>query len=538
MNSDSKTSDPALVSEVPHQKPVASETSTQSPKEPSRSLRLVAAIASTWLRTVLTVGIGLVATPLLVRYLGADRFGIIRGAEQWFAYVEFFSFGLGSALSVLLIRAATSGNIAELPGTVWGGVRILARQFRWTIPTFMVLYFSFPFVVELPQEYHQEYIWALPALIVGMLIVPFGVFRSVLDSKQQGYWTNVGLILQAVIVAAAGVSFAYSGFGLVGQFWAITLGGMAFAAFCFVRAGGWSPEFRSAPATALPTGEVWQLQWPLMLTGISIQINAVSDNLLAGIVLGIEEVAALALTQRLPQVAMVAGASFSSNGIWVGLIDLRAKVGEAAYADRLAETAKLTVGAMLLVLAPVVACNRRFVELWVGEAVYAGDWTTLLTALQLVVFNFFLLFAALIDCLGLTRRRVWMSMVGTALKLALIVPFTSWLGVAGLPLATTVGLLCTDVWFGPWILKHETGISLRRVARGVGRSLLIGGAWMAACLALATRSAFIYPGWLGLFAEVAVLGSVSLTVGWLLVLSRSERTMWRSRVRNWFTRSK
>ena len=83
----------------------------------SRSARLAATIASGWVRTAVTVLIGLVSTPVLLRLLGPERFGAVRTAEQWFAYLEFLSFGLAAVVAVLLIRAATSGTAADVSGT-------------------------------------------------------------------------------------------------------------------------------------------------------------------------------------------------------------------------------------------------------------------------------------------------------------------------------------------------------------------------------------------------------------------------------------
>lgn len=505
---------------------------------PSRSARLAATIASGWLKTIATVSIGMIATPKLVHYLGAERFGIIRSAEQWFAYLEFFSFGLVPAVLVLLVRATTAGTQAVVAGTVWAGIRILVRQFRWTVPVGVAFFLSFPFLIEIPSNIETEYYWAAPAILLLILLGPFGVFRSVLEARQQGYLLNIGLILYALIVAVFGVLFAYFGLGLTGQYWALTLATGACMLVCFFLAGGMTRAFRTAAAVDLPIHEVWHLQWPLMVTGISNQINSMSDNLLASIVIGVEEVAALSLTQRLAQVANLFGASVNGSGIWIGLVDLRAKVGQAAYADRVAEVAKITVGIMLLVLAPVVACNQRFVGLWVGEAMYAGQLVTILTSLQLTIFSFWLLFAGLIDCLGLARRRVWASLVGTVLKLALIVPCTTWLGLSGLPLATILAYLFVEAWFAPWVLAQETGVSLKAIFAGVVRAAAVGGMWMAACFFIGNRSRYLPVGWLSLMAEASVLELGSLALGWLLILTPPERTSWQNRITNWIRKNK
>ena len=79
--------------------------------------------------------------------------------------------------------------------------------------------------------------------------------------------------------------------------------------------------------------------------------------------------------------------------MWTGLVDLRARVGPDAFGDRLVEVSKLNLGMNVSVLAPVVGYNRRFVGLWVGDSLYAGDLVSLATFGQLAVFNFLCLYA-------------------------------------------------------------------------------------------------------------------------------------------------
>jgi O-antigen/teichoic acid export membrane protein len=499
----------------------------------SRSARLVATIATGWIRTGVTLVIGLVATPLLIRLIGPDRFGVVRTAEQYFAYLDFLGFGLSAAFSVLLVRAAISGTETDVNQVAKTGMRLIARQFLWVIPAGLAMIVVFPFAFHLSGELRAEFYWGAPAIVAAILLRPAHVFRPMLEGRQRGYFLDMALLMQSVALTAIGLVFAAIGFRLPGQLWATTLGLVVFSWASASLAGATSRRFWSAPPAPVPRNEIWSLQWPLLIAGIGTQVNALSDNLLAGAALGVGQVATLLLTQRLFQLCRVVAGSVSSQGTWTGLVDLRARVGASAFSDRLAEVSKLNLGANLLILAPVLACNRRFVAVWVGETLYAGDMVTIATYVQLSIFTYLCLFTSIIDCMGHTRKRVWVSTIGTALKIAFLIPLIRWLGLAGLPLASALASLSTDAWFGPAVLIWEYGVSARGIILGTMRALLIGGGWAVACYLVGLRTDFVPTGYIGIFVEASALETMGLLIGWFCLLSDTERAGWRERLGRW-----
>ena len=139
----------------------------------SRSARLAATIASGWARTAVTVLIGLVSTPVLLRLLGPERFGAVRMAEQWFAYLEFLGFGLAAVVGVLLIRAATSGTAADVSGTAQTGISAnpptvslgrCPRPSAWSL--------VFPIFFKLPANLRAEFYWGAPAILLWISLKP------------------------------------------------------------------------------------------------------------------------------------------------------------------------------------------------------------------------------------------------------------------------------------------------------------------------------------------------------------------------------
>jgi O-antigen/teichoic acid export membrane protein len=519
----------------PTQEPALNDVVSEAAPRAGRVGRVLITIASGWLRTIATLVIGLVCTPILLRLLGRDRVGVMRIAEQWFAYLEFLNFGLAGAVSVLLIKASSTGGPSDVWATIRLGMRLFARQLIWIFPISVVLIAIFPFAFELAPELRAEFYWATPANLLIVLMTPMIVFRMNLDVRQRGYLINLAIVVNAAIVAGLGIVFAWSGFGLTGQICAACAGAVAVTLLYAWSCGAFRKQFWQAPLADAPTGaQIWRLRWPMLIAGVGYQISQLSDNIMAGIIFGVGEVAAFYLTQRLLLMANMFGGALGGASTWAGLIELRAKAGPEAFQTRLIEVTKLSVGVNLVVLAPVLGYNRHFVSLWVGPEFYAGDLLTLASFVQLAVFNFIYIYGSMLDGMGETRKRVWVNMAGTAIKVALIVPLTWEFGVAGLPLATVIGLLATDAWFSPWIFCRDHGSSGRRIGGALIRAVAVGAAWAVVCHLVGARSIFLWPGWMGLLVEVGALEIIGFAIIWSVLLSRSDQALWKQRFRGWF----
>src|SRR5579863_1315259 len=94
----------------------------------SRALLATAAWASLVARSVVTLGAGFIATPYLLRYLGADRLGAFRAAQQWSAYLAFLYVGLGPSIVVMLLRPASRGDLNASAAFIKSAISITMRQ--------------------------------------------------------------------------------------------------------------------------------------------------------------------------------------------------------------------------------------------------------------------------------------------------------------------------------------------------------------------------------------------------------------------------
>jgi len=174
---------------------------------------------------------GFVATPYLLRFLGAERLGAFRAAQQWTSYLGFLYVGLGPTLVVLLLRPASRGDLAGTVGVLKSGMRITMRQMLCVVlPAGLVLAWFMPDLVGVSASLRIELRWGTLLGLVALLLDPLDPFRSVLACRQMGSLINLALSLQSVTIATVAVWLAWRGWGLPGQFIANVIGIAAFFA--------------------------------------------------------------------------------------------------------------------------------------------------------------------------------------------------------------------------------------------------------------------------------------------------------------------
>jgi len=77
--------------------------------------------------TATTLLVGLFATPLLIRWLGANRFGAFETCLDWCGYVGLPSIGIAAALTPMFADALPTNDRPRIAATLAAGVRALAR---------------------------------------------------------------------------------------------------------------------------------------------------------------------------------------------------------------------------------------------------------------------------------------------------------------------------------------------------------------------------------------------------------------------------
>jgi O-antigen/teichoic acid export membrane protein len=502
----------------------------ESESAPGRSRTALAAFS--WItlvaRSVITMAAGFVATPYLLRFLGAERLGAFRASQQWTNYLTFLYVGLGPTLVVLLLKPASRGDLAATVGVLKSGMRITMRQTLWVVlPAGIVIAWFMPELVGASASIRSELRWGTILGLVSFLLAPLDVFRAVLACRQLGSLVNLGLSVQSVAISGVAVWLAWLGWGLPGQFVASVIGIAAFSAISAYFAVSHLSGYMNSRRVEVDRTELWNLRWPMFLTGIGGQMNMFTDYIIVSLVADPAAVVTFSITQRLMTVLGGFVSAFSEVS-WAGLAELRVAGQSELFERRVLELIRIFLGAGLCLLATLAAFNQHFVRLWVGLPYYGGDALTVLTAVQTAVVAYFMFFGWTIDMAGDTRYRVVVALPGAILNIILSALLGRSLGLYGVTLATVVAYLIGEAWYSPYLFCNRYGVSGRVVVRETIRSIVLAAPWAALVWWTIARSSFVM-GWFSFTAAFGAAALVTTAYAWFVVLRTEDRTLWRMR---------
>ena len=419
----------------------------------SRTSRSALFMATGAAGQALVIAVGFITTPIQLRYVGDERFGAFRAATDWFGYVGLLQLGVGGAVLALFSRAVGTNDRAAVVAGVRAGMRACLSLAGLSIAAAAVLGAAMPGLIQAPAYLRSE-LWVGSGIyLVSFLWLPLTVFRPLAEVEQRGYLVSLLNTIQLLTVMITSVLFAVAGWGLIGLFLGMVIGGAVFhLALAWVELRRY-PELLGSPSPS-PLPALWSLSWPNLLFNLASRLGLMTDNILLAAFLGPAAVTPFALTQRLIQLASAQVTAIGGAG-WAGLIDLHYRGEQAVFARRLSQLTRLTSVVGVSLLLPLAVWNRDLVVLWVGERNYAGPavtWLTLANTWLLAVTG---LWGWPLMAGGKVRSVVPCIMTSVAVNLTVSIAGTALLGLPGPLVGTFAGLFLVSWWWQLLLVRHE-----------------------------------------------------------------------------------
>jgi O-antigen/teichoic acid export membrane protein len=162
----------------------------------TRTQRSVWSYLSGLALTAGTIVVGFVATPFLLRYLGAERYGAFRVACDWAGYLGLLELGLGGALIPLLARAVTDGGGA-VRDTIAAGVAAYIRVTLAMLAGGVLLALAVGRLIPVSPAAARDLRWGCWVGLLVTLFVPLSPLRMLAEAHQRGYLVNSLRLLQS-----------------------------------------------------------------------------------------------------------------------------------------------------------------------------------------------------------------------------------------------------------------------------------------------------------------------------------------------------
>jgi O-antigen/teichoic acid export membrane protein len=420
------------------------------------------------------IAASLVLTPLLLRHLGSEAYGLYAAVGSIGAYLSVLDLGTGLAIPKYVAEYRAQGDLEKL--------RKLSSSFFFGftgagVALFVVAFAFVPFVPHIfktsPSLDRVAQIVFLVTVANFLVLLPFGALEGVLYGFRKvhiNYWLDTLFYIFNLTAACVAVN---SGHGLV----AVTVGTLA--ARILVSLVLARLTWTQCPTVRFGLGD---FDWGILreLIGPSfyyfmIQIAALlifsTDNVVISFFLGVSAVTSYSIAFRLCRLPV--GLISCVAGILLPHISELDAVNDLGRLRRLhIQITKYSVLISLIVFTCLFAFGKDFIDFWVGPGNFAG---------MPVLICFCLVWSVntVVQCSS-------MVLMGTAqhktlagvlvfegfLNIVFSILFLHYFGVLGVALGTLLAKLAVSFWFAPWYACRLLKQNFWEYARGVSPALL------------------------------------------------------------------
>ena len=399
-----------------------------------------------------------------------------------------------------------------------------------------------PRLIRLSARLTEEFWIGCGLYLLTLAFLPLIPFRPLAEAEQRGYLVNLLLAAQLLGAAVAGVALAYAGWGLVGQFAALVIGGVIFhlgLAWDGVRR--YPDVLARGQAIAGVGRSLWALSWPTLLFSLSGRIGLLTDDLVVAGLLGPTAVASFFLTQRL---IAVAGAQVQAVGgsTWAGLIDLHFRGEQEVFVRRFAQLTRLTAALGAGLLMPLAVWNRDLIVLWVGSDRYAGVWVTWLAGANAWVLGILSVWTWPLTGAGLVRVTLPAIVCSTAVNLGVSFAATAAVGLPGPLIGTAAAFAGVQWWWTLLLLRRHFSVPPRLLLEAVAGPVSLAvphGIILVVLAKVLPAYGRDWPRWAALLAVAGWLAAASggyFVLAWFLAFPAADRAELVGRLRGWLRR--
>lgn len=495
--------------------------------ENQRTKRSVINFGSIVAFQLLTMSIGIICTPLLLKWLGDDRYGAFRAASDLTNYLNLLELGLSGSLMSLLANAVGVGDIQHIYLTLVTGIKAYLKITFFILSTGIGLGLFITRLVPVQDALASDLQIGYWIGLLAILALPLTPFRLLADASQRTYFANIFLGLQSVIITSLSLLLAIAQWGISGQYLALITGTLVFQLIMCWDSMRRYPNlwsvWQNRAAQKPIEKKLWQLNRSTFILKLSGQLSLFTDNIIISYFLSPAIVVPFFVTQRLTALvqSQIQGIGNSS---WAAMAELYHQGEREKFNTRTIELTRLVVIMGCMLMSPIIAYNHYFIELWVGTERFGGDEVTILAACNGLLLGIISLWSWLFGGTGQQDKLVRLNVISTSVNVILSIICTHYFGIIGPLLGTFISFTTISIWKLPLIMRSAFGISLRALFMAIIKPLLVAIPYIVCVWILAKNNS--HGGWIELALGVGFILIGYIFLAWCLVFDRTEQEAW------------
>ena len=466
------------------------------------------------------MGTAFVVTPVLIRELGTDDYGLWLLLSAIIGHYLLFDLGFRRALiHDISIRRDQDG----------------AEEIREIVSSFLILFLAIGLVIvlvtcllvlALPSlfDIHADRVddarFALLLLgVAWALHLPANIAGGVLLAYERYDAVNGVDSLTRVATAVCTIGIVASGYGIAALAVAVAVIQVVSAVVMIVIAARFAPEFGLSARAANPRylRTAFSRSTSYFVISINSLVNTRFDELIIGIVLPLSAVGVYGVGMRL--IHMARNVSLQLNEVLIPITSrLMSNPAQTHELKSMVVSAtRISTGLMAGIALMFIAFGRPFLELWIGPEVEGTYWPLVILSVSLVIAMAQDMPAKAVYASSQHRLGALVTIAGLVSNVLLSILLVYQLDIVGVALATLIA------WSGAGAVMIVIGCRLAQlpVASYVREALLpvLVPVMPAALIAIAAQTYLPATSWPVLFAECLLVIALYAVTSLLLLFT-------------------
>jgi O-antigen/teichoic acid export membrane protein len=474
---------------------------------------------------VVNMLLGIIITPILLKFLNKEEFGLSTVIFQLVGYINMLDFGLGNAMSRNL--AANRGDDENSKITV---NKIMSTTFfTFSVIGALVIIGGLslsPFIPEL-FEMRGSLNQVAVAIIISLSIsigiqFPLRAFYGIFYAHQRQMLSNSVGFLMTFLNIILPVVFLYFNYGLWSFVYTNIICSLVGISTIMLLNRKYYPYIKIRPAFFDKTilSEMFHFGFFIFLNAIAYQVIFFTDRFFIGSLVSLSAVTIFSLTAKAPEFGRELIFKITDNA-FPALVEINSKEGESKLKSVHQKLLLVTSCCFSIGFWMILILNVWFLKLWVGDGFFAGQAIFLLALGLMVIQTLIHVSGVCLIGAGLVKGFSLISLLEAAINISLTLWLGKMFGVAGVLLATVIAGSLTSLWYIPYTAMKFMKIRFTEYLKAIFGPL-ISISVVGMCLYWISRYLFghIELNWVNFFAVALLLAIIFVTFTWSLFLRK------------------
>jgi len=410
---------------------------------------------SSYIATFSSIAIGLLTIRVATQYLGKEEFGLWSFTLQTVGYLLLLDLGVSSSIARLFGEPLASGDKNRMDS--WFtlclitllGQALLILALGLAVRPFVLHWFNIPsHLID-----RASTLW-LTFLCVRSTGLVFTITFAILHAQNRVFWSN---FVQASGAWAGLVMFALmlrSGYGVMAYGWSTAIGSLVIVIGGVLAVARGQHRFGLSlhGVKRYDVQHLFGFSSTVFVIGLGAQMYYASHGLIATKLFGLETAGVLAVTMRIVGIA--------TSAIWKPF-DAFSPRWQIAYCnhDLPRVTREFSLVARFTILLAAVGAigiaivNQPFIYWWTKPEYFGGLTLNFLLAIFVLIQGINRCFTTIFPLTLRMKGYTMVNLSSVAVAVCLMILFSSWWGLSGIP----AGLIVTDLIFPTWYYVYKGG---------------------------------------------------------------------------------